>query len=65
MKEQSNMAQTSIQHPTIDETSKKIIEEKMADRKNKPTHERLYELNKERMQKQAEKVLTQQTKTIE
>lgn len=36
-------------HPTIDETSKKIIEEKMADRKAKPTHERLYELNKERM----------------
>lgn len=40
-------------HPSIDETSRKIIEEKMADRSNKPTYERLYELNKERMQKHA------------
>jgi hypothetical protein len=34
-------------HPSIDETSKRIVEEKMGDRKNKTTHERLYELNKE------------------
>jgi hypothetical protein len=34
-------------HPSIDETSKKIVEEKMADRKNQSTHERLYGLNKE------------------
>jgi hypothetical protein len=33
--------------PSIDETSRRIIEEK-ADRKGKPTHERLYDLNKER-----------------
>jgi len=29
----------------------RIIEEKMADRKNQPTYERLYDLNKERMKK--------------
>lgn len=45
-----NVAQEeiSIMHPSIDETSKKIVEEKFADRKNKATHERLYDLNKER-----------------
>jgi len=39
-------------HPSIDETSRKIVEDK-ADRKSKPTHERLYDLNKEKLQKQA------------
>lgn len=34
-------------HPSIDEKSKRIVETKLADRKNKATHERLYELNKE------------------
>jgi hypothetical protein len=34
-------------HPTIDEKSKRIVEEKLADRKGKATHERLYDLNKE------------------
>lgn len=34
--------------PAIDEGSKKIIEEKMGERKNKPTYERLYEMNKEK-----------------
>ena len=34
-------------HPSIDEMSKRIVEEKLADRKNKATYERLYELNKE------------------
>lgn len=38
-------------HPTIDETSKRIVEEKFADRKSKATHERLYDLNKERQLK--------------
>lgn len=38
-------------HPNIDETSKKIVEEKLLDRKNKPTHERLYDLNKEKQEK--------------
>ena len=49
----------SIMHPSIDETSRKIIEEKMADRYNKPTHERLYELNKEKIQKHAQQVMNQ------
>jgi hypothetical protein len=39
--------QISTQAPNIDETSRKITEEK-ADRKGQPTHERLYHLNKER-----------------
>lgn len=43
-------------HPSIDEFSKKLVEEKMADRKNKSTHERLYELNKERQQKKQQKL---------
>lgn len=34
-------------HPSIDDYSKRLVEEKMADRKDKPTYERLYELNKE------------------
>jgi len=29
----------------------------MGDRKNKPTHERLYDLNKERMQKHAQNLI--------
>lgn len=29
----------------------------MGDRKNKPTYERLYDLNKEKMKKQAQNVL--------
>jgi hypothetical protein len=47
----------STLHPTIDETSRKIIEEKMAERASKPTYERLYDLNKERQQKHAEQVM--------
>lgn len=47
----------STLHPTIDETSRKIIEEKMTERGSKSTHERLYDLNKERMQKHAENVM--------
>ena len=42
-------------HPNIDETSKKIVEEKLVDRKNKPTHERLYDLNKEKQEKLRQK----------
>jgi len=38
-----------VQQPQIDETSRRIIEEKMAERKGKPTYERLYELNKEKL----------------
>jgi len=38
-------------HPTIDETSKRIVEEKFADRKGVATYERLYDLNKERQLK--------------
>lgn len=39
----------STQIPNIDETSRKIIEEKMSERNSKPTYERLYELNKEKL----------------
>lgn len=44
--------ETVTNHPVIDKVSRQIIEEKMGDRKNKPTYERLYDLNKERMVKQ-------------
>jgi hypothetical protein len=37
-----------IMNPSIDLKSKQIIEEKMADRKNKATYDRLYELDKEK-----------------
>lgn len=42
-------------HPNIDETSRKIVEEKLQDRKGKATHERLYDLNKERQEKLRQK----------
>lgn len=54
---QTSQMNASTLHPTIDETSRKIIEEKMTERSNKPTHERLYDLNKERLQKHAENVM--------
>lgn len=38
-------------HPSIDEMSKRIVEEKMGERKNKATYERLYDLNKEKQEK--------------
>jgi hypothetical protein len=38
----------------IDEYSKKLIEEKMGERKNQPTYERLYGLNKEKKLKEEE-----------
>lgn len=47
--------ETSTQHPVIDSTSRKIIEEKMKNRNDRPTYERLYELNKERQAKLLEK----------
>jgi hypothetical protein len=35
-------------HPTIDEVSRKIVEEKLGEaRQSKPIYERLYELNRE------------------
>ena len=46
---QTSQMNASTLHPTIDETSRKIIEEKMAERGSKPTYERLYDLNKEKM----------------
>ena len=42
-------------HPTIDETSKRIVEEKFGDRKGVATYERLYDLNKERQLKLKQK----------
>lgn len=44
-----------IGKPIIDEVSKKIVEEKLAEKRNKPTHERLYELDKEMKQKKLDK----------
>jgi hypothetical protein len=35
-------------HPVIDEVSRRIVEERLAEKRGgKPIHERLYELNKE------------------
>lgn len=62
LKQQANEANASTLNPNIDETSRRIIEEKMGDRKNKPTYERLYELNKERLQKHAQNILTSHSK---
>ena len=49
--QQSRAEVDAVMHPTIDETSKRIVEEKLTDRKGKPTHERLYDLNKEKQEK--------------
>jgi hypothetical protein len=41
--------EVSLMKPSIDQMSKRIVEEKLAEkRQGKPTHERLYDLNKER-----------------
>lgn len=58
MRQQASDANVSTLHPSIDETSRRIIEEKMGDRKNKPTYERLYEMNKERLAKHAQNILS-------
>jgi hypothetical protein len=47
MKHMASNDLESTLHPSIDEYSKKLIDEKMQERKNKPTYERLYDLNKE------------------
>jgi hypothetical protein len=57
LNEQQHSSQDVTLQPIICELSKKIIEDKMADRKNQPTHERLYDLNKEKMKKQAQNVM--------
>lgn len=45
----------SMQYPNIDETSRKIVEEKLAEKRyNKPIHQRLYELNKEIQDKRSQ-----------
>ena len=51
-KVKASIQEDSAMHPQIDETSRKIVEEKLGDiRYNKPIHERLYELNKEILDK--------------
>jgi hypothetical protein len=55
VKQHASKEEESIMHPQIDEMSKRLVEEKMADRKNKSTHERLYELNKEKQEKLRQK----------
>ena len=50
-KQQTATDEVSVMHPTIDERSKRIVEEKLGDRRSKATHERLYDLNKELQQK--------------
>jgi hypothetical protein len=43
-------------HPTIDETSRRIVEEKLAEKRGgRPIHERLHELNKEIQEKHQHK----------
>lgn len=47
-KVRASLMEESAMHPTIDEISRKIVEEKLAEtRYSKPIHERLYELNRE------------------
>ena len=53
-KVKASLQEESAMHPVIDEISRKIVEEKLADiRYSKPIHERLYELNKEIQEKKA------------
>lgn len=47
-KAQTQIEEENTMHPQIDEVSRKIVEEKLAEkRQGKPVYERLYELNKE------------------
>lgn len=47
-KVKASLQEDSAMHPVIDDISRKIVEEKLAEtRYSKPIHERLYELNKE------------------
>lgn len=56
MKQKTIEIPAEAMRPVIDEVSKKIVEEKLAEkRQGKSTHERLYELNKELQQKKLQK----------
>jgi|Laugresu1bdmlbsd_1035121.scaffolds.fasta_scaffold137288_1 hypothetical protein len=51
-KVKASIQEDSAMHPVIDDVSRKIVEEKLAEtRYSKPIHERLYELNKEILDK--------------
>jgi hypothetical protein len=51
-KVKASLLEDSAMHPTIDDGSRKIVEGKLAEiRYSKPIHERLYELNKEILDK--------------
>lgn len=62
VKNQVVEVEVSTMHPQIDETSKRIVEEKLAEKRNKPTHERLYELNKELQTKKLQKLEAERNK---
>jgi len=47
-KMRASMMEDNAMHPQIDEQSRRIVEEKLAEKRgNRPIHERLYDLNKE------------------
>ncbi len=48
----ASLLEESIMHPVIDDISRRIVEEKLADtRYSRPIHERLFDLNKELLDK--------------
>jgi hypothetical protein len=61
VKQKTEEVEVSTMKPVIDETSKMIVEKKLAEkRQGKSTHERLYDLNKELQQKKKAKVEEEQ-----
>lgn len=48
----ASLLEESVMHPIIDDVSRRIVEEKLADsRYARPIHERLFDLNKELLDK--------------
>ncbi len=51
-KVKASLLEESIMHPVIDDVSRRIVEEKLAEsRYSRPIHERLFELGKELLDK--------------
>lgn len=48
LKQQISQQNASTMQPSIDETSRKIIEGKATERSSKPTYERLYDMNRDK-----------------
>jgi len=54
VKSKTSQLEDGAMHPQIDETSRRIVETKLAEKRDgRPIHERLYDLNKELLDKKS------------